>query len=125
MSEPVRHVTPAEFAPGHPTPGMQREEAVSADGLWTGLVHTEPGMQSAWHHHGEYQTSLYIVSGAMRLEFGPGGSQSVDAQPGDFVFVPKWAIHREANPSAEPATAVITRAGHGEPVTNVDGPEPA
>jgi len=122
--EPVRRVTPAEFMPGHPTPGMQREEAVAADGIWTGLVHTEPGMESAWHHHGEYQTSLYIVSGAMHLEFGPGGAQSVDAGPGDFVFVPKWAVHRETNPSAEPATAVITRAGHGEAVVNVDGPEP-
>jgi uncharacterized RmlC-like cupin family protein len=124
MADPVRHVTPAEFTPGHPTPGMQREEAVAADGIWTGLVHTEPGMESGWHHHGEYQTSLYIVSGAMRLEFGPGGSQSVDAGPGDFVFVPKWAVHRETNPSPQPATAVITRAGHGDPVTNVDGPEP-
>jgi len=124
MPEPVRLITPAEFTPGHPTPGMQREEAASADGIWTGLVHTHAGMQGAWHHHGEYQTSLYILSGAMRLDFGPGGTQSVDAGPGDFVFVPKWVVHREGNPSTESATAVITRAGHGDPVINVDGPDP-
>jgi uncharacterized RmlC-like cupin family protein len=81
-------------------------------------------MQGGWHHHGEYETSLYIVSGLMRLDFGPGGRQTVEAGPGDFVYVPRHAVHREANPSTEAGTAVITRAGHGEAVINVDGPEP-
>src|SRR4051812_37801087 len=111
---PVRMVTPDQLREGHPTPGMERKEAVATDGLWTGLVHTHAGMQSGWHHHGHFETSLYIVSGVFRLEYGPGGSEVVEAGPGDFVYVPKQAVHREANPSAEQCTAVITRAGHGE-----------
>ena len=125
QSPTVRLITPADLTAGHPTPGMERQEALGTGGMWTGLVHTHAGMQSQWHHHGVYETSLYIVSGAMRLEYGPGGTAAVEAGPGDFIYVPKRAVHREANPSDEPATAVITRAGHGDPVTNVDGPDPA
>src|SRR5438093_924148 len=45
--ERVRRVTPAEFTPGHPTPGMQREEAAAADGIWTGLVHRQTAGSAA------------------------------------------------------------------------------
>jgi len=75
-------------------------------------------------HHGDYDTSIYVVSGALRMEFGPGGRGVIDAVPGDFLHVPKGAIHREGNPSAEAADLIVTRAGTGPPVINVDGPEP-
>jgi uncharacterized RmlC-like cupin family protein len=56
------------------------------------------------------------------MEFGPGGSSTVEAGPGDFVYVPKGAVHRESNPSAEPADIVVVRAGWGESTINLDGP---
>jgi uncharacterized RmlC-like cupin family protein len=56
------------------------------------------------------------------MEFGPGGSSTVAAGPGDFVYVPKGAVHRESNPSAEPADIVVVRAGQGESTINVDRP---
>lgn len=102
---------------------MRRQRAIDVAGLWSGLVHTEPGATSGWHHHGEHETSLYVVSGAMRLEFGPGGQSVVDASAGDFVHVPAHAVHRESNPTDRLATAVIARAGAGVPTVNVDGPE--
>jgi uncharacterized RmlC-like cupin family protein len=46
----------------------------------------------------------------------------VDAGPGDFVFVPRGAIHRESNPSDVDATAVVVRSGRGVAVINVEGP---
>jgi uncharacterized RmlC-like cupin family protein len=61
----------------------------------------------------------------MRLEFGPGGGEVVEAGPGDFVHVPAGAIHRESNPDDGPSTAVIARTGEGPPTVNVDGPAPA
>lgn len=82
-------------------------------------------MVSAWHHHGDHESAIYIVSGALRMEFGPGGAESFDAGPGDFVYVERGAIHREANPLETPAEIVVIRAGSGESVFNVDGPEPA
>jgi uncharacterized RmlC-like cupin family protein len=105
-----------------PTPGMSRRLAMHDRGMWTGTVDTEPHATSGWHHHGDHETTLYIVSGRMRMESGPGGRHVVEAGPGDFLRVPAGAIHRESNPSDEPGRAVIVRCGTGEPTVNVDGP---
>jgi uncharacterized RmlC-like cupin family protein len=78
-----------------------------------------PGMSRRLAAH---ETTLYIVSGRMRMESGPGGRHVVEAGPGDFLRVPAGAIHRETNPSDEPGRAVIVRCGSGEPTVNVDGP---
>ena len=123
MSEPVRHVAPEDLVDADPTPGMHRQQAFEAPGLWAGVVHTEPGATSGWHHHGEHETSLYVVAGAMRLEFGSGGRDSVDAGPGSFLHVPAHTVHRESNPTEVTSTAVIARAGSGVPTVNVDGPD--
>jgi uncharacterized RmlC-like cupin family protein len=123
-SEPVEVFRGDQLAEGDPTPGMRREVAFSTEALWAGLVHTDPGASSGWHHHGEHETSLYVVRGAMRLEFGPGGGDAVEAAPGDFLYVPRGAVHRESNPSAQPADIVVVRAGQGESTINVDGPPP-
>ena len=123
MSGPLRHVRRSDLTEGDPTPGMRREQAVVTERLWSGLVHTEPQMASGWHHHGAYETVIYVTSGRLRLECGPGGRTVVDAGPGDFVHVPAAAIHRESNPTEELATLVVVRAGEGAPTVNVDGPE--
>jgi uncharacterized RmlC-like cupin family protein len=121
----VRLVRPAERTEGAPTPGMRREQALATDGLWAGYVTTDAGAVSGWHHHGEYETSIYVVSGALRMEFGPGGAEVLEAGPGDFLYVAPHAVHREGNPSDETSALVVVRAGEGEPVVNVDGPAPA
>lgn len=121
----VRLVKPAQRSQGTFTPGMVREQAVATDEMWAGFVTTEAGMVSGWHHHGEHQTAIYVLSGSMRMEFGPGGEQVLDAGPGDFLYVPPHVVHREGNPSEEPGTAVVVRSGKGEVVTNVEGPDPA
>ncbi len=124
-ARPCSHVAADALAGADPTPGMTRQVARHGEGMWSGTVDTEPGAVSGWHHHGEHDTTLYVVSGRMRLESGPGGSSVVEAGPGDFLHVPAGAVHRESNPSGEPARAVIVRCGTGEPTTNVDGPAPA
>ena len=59
---------------------------------------TPPGAVSGWHHHDVNETSLYVVSGILRLEFeGYDGYSTPD--PGDFVHVPAFTIHRESNPT--------------------------
>jgi uncharacterized RmlC-like cupin family protein len=124
-SSDVRVVRPRERSADASTAGMTREEAFRTDGMWAGLVRTEPRMASGWHHHGDYETAIYVVSGRLRMESGPGGSTVDEAGPGDFIHVPKGVIHRESNPLDEGTTLVAVRAGTGEPVVNVDGPEPA
>jgi uncharacterized RmlC-like cupin family protein len=121
-TDPVVRVAPEDRAEADPTPGMVRERAIDVDGLWAGWARTEPGMTSGWHHHGDYVTSIYVVSGRLRMESGPGGTDVVDAEPGDFLHVPAGAIHRESNPSETESHIVVVRAGHGPPTVNVDGP---
>jgi uncharacterized RmlC-like cupin family protein len=124
MAEPVRIVPPDDLVDADPTPGMQRQRAFEAPGLWAGLVHTDPGATSGWHHHGEHETSLYVVAGVLRLDFGPGGTETVDAGAGTFIHVPPRTVHRESNPTDAVSTAVIARAGSGAPTINVEGPDP-
>jgi uncharacterized RmlC-like cupin family protein len=115
-------VRPGDRSPGDSTPGMDRQEAFATDGTWSGFVRTEAGMVSGWHHHGEYESVIYVLTGALRMEFGPDGSQSLEAGPGDFVYVPKGAVHREGNPTSEPADIIVMRSGSGQPTFNLDGP---
>ena len=114
-------VTPGDRKPGPSTPGMDRQEAFATDRMWSGVARTEVGMVSGWHHHGEYETTIYVLTGALMMEFGPDGSSTVEAGPGDFVYVPKGAVHRESNPSAEPADIVVVRAGRGSPRSTSPG----
>jgi len=102
---------------------MSREEAFSDDGMWSGYIHTAPGMTSGWHHHNDYDTVVYVVSGALRMESGTDGKEVVTAKPGDFVFMPRHTVHRESKPSKEEAGLVVVRVGSGIPVVNVDAPE--
>lgn len=122
-AEPVRYIPPDELVEGPPTPGMVREQAIDINGLWAGIAHTDAGMRSGWHHHGEYDTAVYVVSGTVRMESGPNGESVVDAGPGEFLHVPRGAIHREGNPSDEEGSAVVVRSGGpGPTIVNVDGP---
>jgi uncharacterized RmlC-like cupin family protein len=118
----IYRVTPEERVEGQPTQGILREQAVQTEGMWSGFARTEPGMVSGWHHHGEYESSIYVLTGSLHMEFGPDGQEAFDAGPGDFVFVGKRVVHRESNPSTEQGTLVVERAGQGDPITNVEEP---
>lgn len=123
-ADPARLVRPEERAAADPTPGMVRERAVEVDGLWAGLVRTDPGSTSGWHHHADYETAIYVARGSLKLESGPGGSDVIEAQAGDFVHVPRGAVHRESNDGSVESHLVVVRGGHGTPTVNVDGPAP-
>jgi uncharacterized RmlC-like cupin family protein len=116
-------VRPDERAAGQLTPGIARETAIESDRMWAGCAITEAGTASGWHHHGDFETAIYVLTGGLRMEFGASGSESFDASPGDFVYVGKGAVHRESNPTEEVGTFVVVRSGEGDLVVNVDGPE--
>jgi uncharacterized RmlC-like cupin family protein len=103
----------------NPTAGMTRAHAITANGLTSGTVTTAPGIVSGWHHHGTHETSIYVVKGALRMEFATG---AFEAHEGDFIHVPAGAVHRESNPGTEPNLAVFSRAGTGTVTVNVDAP---
>jgi uncharacterized RmlC-like cupin family protein len=91
--------------------------------MWAGLVRTAAGIVSGWHHHGDFESTIYVLSGALRMEFGPGGRDVLEASPGDFLYVARGAVHRESNPTDHESQIVVVRSGSGEPVVNVDGPQ--
>jgi uncharacterized RmlC-like cupin family protein len=121
-ADEVTRVRPVDRQVADPTPGKVREQAIAVDGLWSGLVRTEPGVTSGWHHHGEHDTSVYVVDGTVRIEFGPGGAQAVDAAAGDFVLIPKYLVHRESNVGATASEEIVTRSGTGPLTINVEQP---
>lgn len=104
------------------TPGMTRREAFVEGNAWVGLVTTEPGMASGWHHHAGYDSYIHVLEGHLRMESGAGGSAVVEAGPGDFLHVPREAVQREANAERTEGRLLIVRVGTGPPVVNVDGP---
>jgi uncharacterized RmlC-like cupin family protein len=108
------------------TDGMRRYAAISgtltgSQHLWMGGNTVLPGEASADHHHGPADSGIYIVSGHPRFTFlVDGEEQSIDASPGDFVYVPAWVPHREENPSAdETAIVVLARSTPEEIVINL------
>ena len=121
MAEPIRVIRSADLVPADPTPGMSRHKAFERPILWSGHVETQPGATSGWHHHDKNESSLYVVSGVLRLEC-EGVEGYLDAVAGDFVHVPPFTVHRESNPGSTPSLAVIARAGGGIPTVNVEGP---
>jgi len=99
------------------TPGMQRFAAISgstvgSERLWMGRTDVAPSTSSGDHHHGESETAIYVVSGHPVFVFADAsGEVRLETAPGDFVFVPPFAPHREENPSAdETAVVVIARS---------------
>ena len=123
----VRVVRSGEMPPPEiVTPGMDRREAFADEGAWAGTVETEAGVMTGWHVHAGHDTYIHVVSGTAHLEYGPGGTLSADADAGDFLLVPRGLVHREGTAAGSKGVrAVLVRVGHGELVTNVDGPDPA
>lgn len=104
------------------TPGMEREEAVRSDRLWAGVAKTAGRTFSGWHHHGAYESVIYVMRGRLRLEFGSGGRDVLDAGAGDTLYVAPGEVHREGNPGDETSEILVVRAGEGEIVSNLPGP---
>lgn len=124
MGESVRVFSAGERSqrPTTQTEGMRREELIAnADG-WVGMVRTPAGSTSGWHHHGEYNTYVYGISGKIRFEYGAGGNDTVEGGTGDVFHIPRGLIHREGNPGPEEGMVFLVRVGRGEPVINVEGP---
>lgn len=69
-ADPVVRIAEADRRPGAPTPGMIREEALDTETLWAGLVRTDAGMLSGWHHHGDLESVIFVMTGGLRMESG-------------------------------------------------------
>jgi uncharacterized RmlC-like cupin family protein len=109
---------------------MERTIVVSRDtvgsrGLYTSVVTTAPGGRTEIHHHGECETSIYIVRGRARFYSGEGLRDVVEADAGDFVYVPAHEVHVEENASAtQDLVVLLSRNCDGSVVHYVEGTLP-
>lgn len=104
------------------TPGMEREEAVRTTSMWAGIAKTAGNTFSGWHHHGAYESLIHVLRGRVRLEFGRGGAEVIEAVAGDSLYVAPGEVHREGNPGEDESEIVVVRGGSGDLVVNVPGP---
>jgi uncharacterized RmlC-like cupin family protein len=125
-------ITPAEFQTGTgQNADMERAIAVSRGTvgsamLYSSVVTTAPGGKTRIHHHGECETSIYILSGSARFTWGPTGlDHELTARAGDFVYIPAGEIHVEENASdVAPLVVVLSRNCPDSHVVYVDdGPD--
>jgi len=130
----ARKVTPADWIVGTgQNADMERAIAVSkatvgSAGLYSSVVTTQPGGRTRIHHHGPCETSIYILSGRARFTWGPTGlDEAMDADAGDFVYIPAGEIHVEENASTDAELVVLlTRNCPDSLVVYVDdGPDGA
>ena len=113
------------------TPWMNRAEGcgaktVGATSIWVGHVHVDKGVRSGPHHHGEVESVIYIIDGKARFRFGDKLENTVEAEAGDFVFVPPYLVHQEINASGDVSVnMIVSRSSQENVVVNVDVPEGA
>ncbi len=109
--------------PGPPGAPFVRQEMFGDGHVWVGMVTTEPGTTSPWHHHGEHETYVYILEGEATVEFGSGGAARMHATAdGSLHIIPAGLAHRELNTGSAPNRMLVVRVGDGPSVIPLDGP---
>jgi uncharacterized RmlC-like cupin family protein len=79
--------------------------------MWGGIFIVEPGAQTGIHHHGAQETIAYVLEGQCEVRWGERGEFSARAKAGDFIHVPGFLPHREANVSRKnPFKWVVVRS---------------
>lgn len=103
------------------TIGLQRFGAISrsqtgASEIWMGYATLPPGSRTDVHHHGESETGVYIISGLARWVLGDTLDSVVEAEPGDFVFIPPHVLHYEENASEMDSVEMIVARSSDEAI---------
>jgi uncharacterized RmlC-like cupin family protein len=109
--------------PGPPNAPFVREQCYDDGHVWLGIVTTEPGAASPWHHHGQYDTFVYLLEGEAMVEYGEDGSERAAAKAdGSMHIVPKGVVHREINTGTTKNRMIIMRVGEGPAVVPAADP---
>lgn len=96
---------------------------VGAEKMWVGHVNVAENVRSGPHHHGELESAIYIISGRARFRYGESLENVVEADAGDFIFVPPYLVHQEINASSDaPVEMIVARSSWENIVVNVDLP---
>jgi uncharacterized RmlC-like cupin family protein len=88
---------------------------VGAKQLSMNVATIPPGGVARAHVHVDFEVMLYILSGRVRHEYGPGLEHAVENVAGDFIFIEPGVPHEVFNASdTEPVVAVVARSDASE-----------
>lgn len=91
-----------------------------AHNLYMGVFRVPAGARSRPHYHESCESSVYMLSGRLRVRWGDRLEQSVELEPRDMVYVPPRETHILENLSpSEPAEYVVARDAPQEDVVEV------
>lgn len=104
-------------------PGVTSETA-GARGLCMHLIFVPPGAKAKAHRHDAHETTIYVLTGQVKMWYGERLEKCMECKPGDFIYIPAGMPHLPMNMSAtEPATAVVARTDPNEQESVVLLPE--
>ena len=90
-------------------------QSAQARGLCMHLLTIPPGGAAKPHLHERHETAIYVTSGRAEMRYGAGLRERLEAQAGDFLYIPAGMPHLPSNPSdVEPCTAVVARTDPNE-----------
>ena len=78
--------------------------------IYMGRFRVPAGAQSRPHYHENCESTLYMLSGGVRILWGDHLEQRLVVEPGDMLYVPPRVTHVVENVSdSEPAEYVVAR----------------
>ena len=91
-------------------PGMSGKNVGSRQ-LSMNVATIPPGGVAYAHIHVDFEVMLFILSGRAQHLYGPGLTETVDNEAGDFIFIEPGVPHEVHNLSdEEPVVAVVARS---------------
>src|SRR3989442_14418233 len=87
---------------GESTPGIFREKAFQSSNVLMSRTRLERGAVSGWHHHGTHELYGFLVSGQLRLEYGPKGADAAGGGPRGLFPLPPRPGPRSVRPEPTP-----------------------
>ena len=115
----VRSIAPQQRTtlPAPAGASFVREQILAEGKLWVGVVTTQPGAASPWHHHGDHQTYAYVLEGEATVEVA---DRRIRAEAdGSLHVIPAGLPHRELNEGSTPNKILIIRIGEGPTVVPI------
>ena len=115
--------------PEHAKQGVTFERGLSAESVGANRISMHLGTipaggVSAAHKHEGHETALYVFAGRAAMEYGDRLEHTIEAGPGDFLFVGADVPHRARNVSdTEPVRFVVARTDPNEEESIVLLPE--
>jgi uncharacterized RmlC-like cupin family protein len=99
-------------------------ETVGAKGIHMQFVTLPPGARAKAHKHEGHETAIYVLSGESAMDYGDRLERRLQANAGEFLYIPANVPHRPFNTSdTVPCVAIIARTDPNEQESVVLLPE--